>query len=243
VSYYWLYYLLTFAFAYASRYPYAAGIAVLFYLGRDFLPDPVVWLRTGGKIRNLRATLAANPANSTARRDLAVLYLERLRPRTALAVLDAPGADDDPELLYLRGVACVRSRRYEDAIAPLVRGVSLNEKLRYGEPYRVAGEALYAIGKFEEAEDAWLRYIHHNSSSVEAWVRLAQARKAQSLPRETRDALDEAVATFRALPWFARRKALGWWARAIVARAMGPSRDELPPSSRSAPPSSKFVSK
>jgi tetratricopeptide (TPR) repeat protein len=227
--------------AYAARYPYAAGIAVLIYLGRDFLPDPVVWLRTASKIRNLRATLAANPANATARRDLATLYLERLRPRTALEVLDGPGKDGDPELMYLRGLANVRARRYEEAIEPLVTAVQKSEKLRYGEPYKVAGDALLALGKYEEAEDAFLRYLHLNSSSVEAWVKLARARSAQNLPRETRDALDEAVSTFRALPWFARRKALGWWFRALVVRAMGPAREELPPSSRSKPPSSQFL--
>jgi tetratricopeptide (TPR) repeat protein len=241
---YWVYYLMTFALAYASRYPYAAGIVVVIYLARDFLPDPVIWARTATRIRNLRTTLAANPANATARRDLAMLYLERLRPRTALEVIDAPGLGavgaEDPELLYLKGLACVRARRWEHAIDPLVTAVQKNPKVRLGEPFRAAADALLALGKHEEAEDALLRYIHFNSSSVESWVKLARARRAQGLPREAREALDEAAATFRVLPWFAKRKAFGWWVQALVVRAMGPSKDELPPSSRTKPPSSRF---
>ena len=57
--------------------------AVVFFVLRPFIPDPFVLARTWGRIRALDAQIAANPANVTARRDLAVIWLERLRPRRA----------------------------------------------------------------------------------------------------------------------------------------------------------------
>src|SRR6185295_6462250 len=82
------YYLIWFGLAYATQYPWLAGGMVFAYLFRNYLPDPVVWLRTQGRIRSLRADIAANASNVTARRDLARLYLERRRARAALKLVD-----------------------------------------------------------------------------------------------------------------------------------------------------------
>lgn len=60
MGYYWSYYLLTFMLAYATQHPGAAVLALGFWLCRGFLPDPVVWLRTLGKIRRLRSEIELN---------------------------------------------------------------------------------------------------------------------------------------------------------------------------------------
>src|SRR5262249_37242305 len=153
----------------------------VFVLLRRFIPDPVVFLQTFGHIRTLRAQIAANPGNAIARRDLANIYLRRHRPRTALALVDEAltRAPDDAELLYLRGVALSRAARAGQALEPLVRAIELKDNLLFGEPYRVAAETLTRLGKHEEAEDALLRFLRRNSSSVEGYVKLALSRKAQ----------------------------------------------------------------
>ena len=67
---YWTYYLACIALAAALQYPWLAGLAIVFFVFRRFIPDPFVWLRTMGRIRALRTQIDANPANVTARRDL-----------------------------------------------------------------------------------------------------------------------------------------------------------------------------
>src|SRR5438128_8058010 len=148
---YLAYYLFWFGLAYAMHYPWLAAGAAAVYLSRGFLPDPVVWMRTQVRIGRLRADIAANAANVTARRDLARLYLDRMRPRAALRLLDEARArhPDDPELLYLTGLARYRSRDPAGALEPLVRAVELRPGLLFGEPYLVAADALVAIGKLE----------------------------------------------------------------------------------------------
>jgi predicted Zn-dependent protease len=217
---YWTYYLLWCFLAYASHYPGLVVGAVVMYLLRGFVPDPWVWLATAARMRSLKAHIAANPSHVTARRDLAVLYLKRLRPRAALALLDEARAKDpgDAELLYLTGLARLRSGDAEGALEPLVQAVDKNPKLLYGEPYRVAADALIARGRMEEAEDALARYLKLSSSSIEGWVKLARVRSKQGREAEAREALREAHLTFRQIPAFKRRKELSWWLASLATR-------------------------
>jgi predicted Zn-dependent protease len=214
------YYLLWFGLAYAMHYPWLVGGAVIAYIFRGFLPDPVIWLRTQHRMRGLRSDIAANPANATARRDLAKIYLERRRPRPALALLDEALArhPDDAELLYLKGVAHVRAGEPEAALGPLVRAVELRPGLLYGEPYRVAADALMAAGRYEEAEDALERYIGANSSSIEGHVKLARVRGIRGDAAGRRAALKEALDTWTQVPAFKKRHEVGWWLEAHLRR-------------------------
>src|SRR5436305_1481053 len=176
---YWTYYLLAFLLAYATQYPYAAGLAVVFWLCRGFLPDPVVWLRTMGRIGKLRAEIEINPANLIATRDLARLYLERRRPRQAVRLIEQTrqrmaestrhpqGTRDDAELLFQLGLARLRSGDASGALDPIVSAVAIVPEIGRGEPYMVAAEALAKLGKWEEAEDALERFVSHNQSSIE----------------------------------------------------------------------------
>jgi tetratricopeptide (TPR) repeat protein len=228
---YWTYYLAWIALTYALHRPWMMLGALAFFVLRPFIPDPFVLARTFRRIRTLDAQIAANPANVTARRDLAEIWLTRLRPRRALALLDearararahegssAQSASADAELLYLTGVARVRSGDIEGALEPLVQAVDLDPRVRFGEPYLVAAEALTALRRFEEAEDALDRYVSSNSSSLQGYVRLAEVRKARGDRQGARRALSEALDTWAQIPAYRRRKELGWWLRAWVAR-------------------------
>ncbi|MFT3775629.1 MAG: hypothetical protein QM820_60555 [Minicystis sp.] len=81
---YWTYYLAMTLLSYAMNDPRILAGIVVFFVLRPFLPDPVLLARTFSRIRVLDAQIAANPANVTARRDLALIWLERMRPRRAL---------------------------------------------------------------------------------------------------------------------------------------------------------------
>jgi tetratricopeptide (TPR) repeat protein len=215
---YFVYYIAFILLAYVlQRPPLMLGI-VVFLLLRPFLPDPVVLLRTWGRIRALNRQISMNPANVTARRDLAMLWLERMRPGRALELLQEASIrdPDNPEILYLMGLARFRSGDAEGALAPLVRAVEIDPRVRFGDPFLVAGQALLALRRFEEAEDALERFTTTNSSSVQGYYLLARARAERNDQAGTRKALREARSTFWQLPGRKKREQLGWWVKSLV---------------------------
>jgi len=217
---YWTYYLAAFALTFALHRPWVMVSVILFVLLRPVLPDPVVLLRTWGKMRRLDAEIEANPANVKARRDLAVLWLERLRPGRALELLDEARkrVPDDAELLYLTGLARLRCGDAEGALEPLVRCVEVDPTFRLGDPYLAAAEALLVLNRLEEAEDAAERFVHANSSSLQGYVVLAEIRMRREDRAGARKALDEALATWRQLPSYRRRGGLRFWIEAHAKR-------------------------
>jgi predicted Zn-dependent protease len=219
---YWWYYFAMIFLSYALHRPWFMVGILIFFLVRPILPDPVVLLRTWGTIQKLNAQIEANPANVTARRDLAIVWLERLRPRRALELLDEARqrSPNDAELLYLTGVVRLRSGDAEGALEPLVKAVEIDPKFRLGDPYLTAAEALLSLGRIEEAEDALERYTQANSSSVQGYVLLAETRRKCGRTDDAEKAIDEALHTWQTLPSFRKRGQWYWWARAWVDRAM-----------------------
>lgn len=217
---YWTYYLALTLLSYAMHQPLLlVGVAVFFVL-RPFIPDPFVLARTWGRIRALGAQIEANPQNVTARRDLAVIWLERLRPRRALTLLDEARKrePDDAELLYLTGLARVRCGDAEGALEPLVRAVEIDPRVRFGEPYLIAAEALSALDRLEEAEDALERYTSVSSSSLQGYVRLAEVRRRRGDEKGMSEAIAEALATWKQVPSYRRRGELRYWLKALWAK-------------------------
>jgi tetratricopeptide (TPR) repeat protein len=206
---YWTYYLVWMFLAYALQRPWLLAGVALFLLLRRVIPDPVALFRALSRGRALRAQVELNPANVTARRDLANIYLDVLRPGAALELVDEAlvRAPNDPELLFLSGVARHRSGRHEEALAPLVRAVDLDPRVRFGEPYLVAGDALSALGRHEEAVDAYERYVEKNGSDVVGYVRLARAEVRQGDRSAAEKTLAEGLATWRNLPAWRKRRA------------------------------------
>jgi tetratricopeptide (TPR) repeat protein len=173
-----------------------------------------------GRISRLSREIDSNPSNVTARRDLAVLYLERLRPGRAAKLLEEARErfPNDAELLFLNGLAYRKMGEPERALDPLVRAVEIDPRLRFGEPYLVAGDALSDLGRNAEAVDAYERYVSACSSSVEGHVKLSRALRRAGEDKPARDALDSAFDTFRQIPGYKRRRELGWYLRAQLDR-------------------------
>ncbi|HSO37129.1 MAG TPA: tetratricopeptide repeat protein [Labilithrix sp.] len=226
---YWSYYLVSFMLAYATQNPAAAILALGFWLCRGFLPDPVVWLRTMGRIGKLRSQIALNPSDMLATRDLARLYLERKRPRKAIALIEQQrermaestrhpqGSLDDAELLFALGTARLQAGEPEKALEPLIAAVAIAPEVGRGDPYLVAGDALMKLGRWEEAEDSLGRFLTKNTSSVEAYVKLARARAKQKDEEGSKEAIGQAKHTWGVLPSFMRRHQWPWFAAALFA--------------------------
>jgi tetratricopeptide (TPR) repeat protein len=125
---------------------------------------------------------------------------------------------DDAELLVLEGTAELRCGNAEAALGPLVAAVAMTPGILYGAPFLVAGDALLALERLEEAEDAYLRFLDFNGSSLEGYYKLARARRGLSQTTEARDSLREARETWRGIPRFKKREQLGWWLACEVSR-------------------------
>ncbi len=201
---------------YVREYPWLLGGAVVLFLLRRHLPDPYVYVRTSRRIHQLKLQVAQNPENATARRDLAAIWLQRRRPRRAIPLLlgARERARDSSEIAYLLALAYVRTGAPEMALPLCVEVAEREPKLRYGEIFLVAGTALGELGRHAEAEDALLRFLKINASSVEGWVRLGRSRRLQDDSAGASAALLGAVEAFEQSPTFRRRRQLGWYLRA-----------------------------
>jgi tetratricopeptide (TPR) repeat protein len=183
---------------YALEYPIIIVPVVAFFLFRRFIPDPWAVTRTFARSRRLRDPTRANPANVTARRDLAMAYLERLRPKKAMEVL-APAIDRDPEnaeIRYLLGLAQLRSGEFELALASLVYAAGIDPRVRFGNSYRSAGDALICLKRYEDSIDAYERFVELNTSSVEGWTKLSRANRDHGAKAASDKALREAKKTW-----------------------------------------------
>jgi predicted Zn-dependent protease len=185
---YLAYYLFFFVASWALRYPYLLLAAVAVWLCRRWLPDPYLYFKHAGHVRRLKAEIKQNSDNVTARRDLAKIWIEKKRPRRAVPLLEAARRrdGDSAELPFLLGKALWLARRYEEALPPLVEAAQRHEKQSYGEAYLVAGRALTKLGRWAEAEDAFVRYLAINSSSVQGRVLLACAASSKTAPAPRR---------------------------------------------------------
>ncbi len=208
------YYLVWLALSYATQQPLVAVLGMVTFLAlRNRIPDPSTFWRALSRMSALKHQVHVNAANVTARRDLAVLYLDLHRPRTALALLDDALRRDggDPDLLFLRGLSLHRAGKHEAALEPLVHCVSERPTLRYGDPFLIAGDALYALERNEEAADAYERYAEINHSHVGVHLQLARLHSRRRDNEGVRRALGLAAETWRGIPASLSRKQTSKW--------------------------------
>jgi tetratricopeptide (TPR) repeat protein len=213
---YWIWYLVTALLAWAFKLPQLLLLWLLVLAGRRWMPDPIAWLHRTRRIHELEAQVRTYPGDLLARRRLAAEYLEAARPLPASALLEeaiAKGLRDD-EAFYLLGMARLRAGDPAEALSPIVRSVRGNEKLLYGEPYFAAAEALIALRRLDEAQDALERGLAVNSSHVAGHVRLGRVRAARGDRAGARRAWRAAVDTWKQLPEYLKWKTLRPYAAA-----------------------------
>lgn len=216
----WTYYLFWIAFStgltIVLAHPSVLVVAVIAVVARRWIPDPVLFVKHAARVRSLRTEVELNPANAVARARLAEIWLDKRRPRRAIPLIEQALERDptSPDLLYLLGVARLRSGNPELALEPLAAALARDPKLHYGSAYLAIGDALVALARLDEATEAYERYVKINTSSLEGYYKLARARKSNHDDEGARRARAEALDTYRVLPRYQRRKQLLWWLRA-----------------------------
>jgi tetratricopeptide (TPR) repeat protein len=217
-SYYLFWIVAPAIIAAVSSHPAVLLVVAVGFLARRWLPDPFLFLRYQGRIGTLQTEVNSNPGNITARRDLARIWLEKHRPRRALPLL-AEALARDPEakeLLYLQGLAQLNAREHAAAVETFIALVQREPAFRYGEAYLRAGDALIALARWDDADDALERFARINSSSIEGRYKRARVKAARKDVDGRRAAVRDLREVWRALPSFQRRHQLGWYLRALV---------------------------
>jgi tetratricopeptide (TPR) repeat protein len=199
-----------------SRHPALLLLVGVGLVARRWLPDPYLFFKYARRVRSLRSDIEANPHNASAQRELALIYLDKRRPARALPLLAAAleREPDSAELLYLKGVALLGVGRPQEAVDPLVAAVNREPRLRYGDAYLKAGDALMLVKRFEDAQQAYDRLVEINRSSIEGRVKLGQVRRALGDQPGAKQAFADARTTYRQLPAFKRRRDWIWSVRA-----------------------------
>jgi tetratricopeptide (TPR) repeat protein len=214
------YYFAWLAFSYLIREPWLLVGLVGLWLLRGLLPPPGALFGALGRAGRLRQQVQVNRANITARRDLATIYLSLLRPRRAIQLLEEglALAPQDAELMYLHGVALHRAGRHDAALAQLLAAIERDARLRHGHPYFAAGETLLALERWDDAVDAFERYLDFNSSDVAAYTCLARAHAGSKDAAAARKWLLSGLVTWHGLPGAMKRRQFGAYLRAQWAR-------------------------
>lgn len=196
-----------FVFTILLRHPYILLAAVLIYIFRDRIPDPSAYLRRAKAYSRLKYAVGVNPHDSTARRDLGMVLLEKKRLKEALDNLqEALKKDDSAEINHLTGVAYLRSGNPEMAVDHLKKTISLDPRFRYGETYFYLGEALLAVGRPDEALGYLSTGLSINNTSIEGLYLYARALSALDRKDEAKKAVEDGIGYHKRNPGFRRRR-------------------------------------
>ncbi|MBK9030872.1 MAG: hypothetical protein IPL61_05950 [Myxococcales bacterium] len=217
-SYYLFWLVVPVVLAIVTAYPLVLIVVVVGVAARPWLPDPYQYLRHARRAHGLEAQVRQNPANAVARRELAMMWIERRRPRRALPHLAAARArePEDLELRMLEGQALALAGRSADAAAEFLAVGEAAPRFRYGAPWLARADALAEAGRWPEAEAALRQFQATNSSSLEGHVKLARARARQGDGAGAAAERRSARALYAELPRFQRRHQRWWYLRAIV---------------------------
>jgi tetratricopeptide (TPR) repeat protein len=194
-------------------------ILVLFYvLDRRFVgitPSFVKPLKRLGAIRRLRQQVYMNPNDIPAKHELARLLIERKRYREAKEWLMP--LQDPAEFWDDLGNCLAHSHEREAAEAATRNALSINPRVKYGTPYlRLA--SLDARNNPQAAIAHLESFRTIQSSSCEAYYRLAQIYSQLGRMADARHALAECGTIYRSLPRYKKRQERKWALLAFLKR-------------------------
>jgi len=187
-SYYVIWLIVPMALSIVTAYPLLLGLVVVGFVARRWLPDPWLSAKYARRVRSLDVQLRANPSNITARHDIAVILLDKRRPRRALQHVELARQRDpnDIELQFLEGSCRLAMREYEAACAILLEVATREPRFRYGDAQLRAADAMIGLRKWDDAIATLRSFVKINTSSVEGWFKLSRALARKGELEESR---------------------------------------------------------
>ncbi|GGG12114.1 tetratricopeptide repeat protein [Paenibacillus aceti] len=197
-------------------------LAVVYFLDRRYIgvmPSISKPFRRSSNIRKLRAQLAASPFDVSSKRELARLLLEKKKFAEAHQLLEQvkDASEDSAEYWSDLGATSFGLNRLEEGEQQMLRALSLNERVKYGQPYLQLATA-FKDKDPQKALDYAAKFGDIQSSSSEAYYLLGSLYQSLGRKDEARQALTEAISVYRSLPKYKKRHERGWALRSTIKR-------------------------
>lgn len=205
----------------------SAGILLAGYWLTDrftlgILPDPFRLLRRWTRASQLRRTLALNPNDRRARLEWAEMLVERRHWRKALEVLkpNLEAGDDDPNTLFVMGVACLGTGHIAQGELFLDEAEARDAYFRMGEIHLERGRWRLRRNDAAGALAPLQKLCAMRPGSVEGKVLLAQVHEKLGDPASAAMARTNAWNDYAASPGYQRRRDRLWGWRAKPSRPL-----------------------
>jgi Flp pilus assembly protein TadD len=164
--------------------------------------------------------LAASPFDVSAKRELARLLLERKKYTEALRLLEEAKdfSESSAEFWDDLGAACLGLGRIEEGEVHILHALSLNERVKYGQPYLRLASAFRERDPQKALQYA-ARFGEIQSSSSEAYYLLGSLYQSLGSKEEAKRAYTESIEVYRSLPKYKKRQERGWALRSYFKRS------------------------
>lgn len=197
--------------------PFLAVIVLLlliYIIDRQFIglsPSMIKPLKRMNRISKLKQQLHTNPHDISAKQELARLLMERKNYREARHLLEPlqESMDHSAEYWDDLGTSYIHTGDPERGDAAIRTALAINPRVKYGEPYlRLA--AMYSQSDKNKAIEVLQSFQHIQSSSCEAYYRLGLLYEQIGKQEEAKNAWEEAIHIYRALPRYKKRHERKW---------------------------------
>ncbi|WP_028609966.1 tetratricopeptide repeat protein [Paenibacillus harenae] len=200
-------------------------LLLLYGLDRRFIgltPSLFKPIKRLSRIRKLKRHIDLSPNDMSAKHELARLLIEKKSYREALTWLEPlqQTLEDSAEFWDDLGACYLFTGDEERGAACTNRALELNPRVKYGAPYlRLA--AHYASGRTELALSYIRAFQDIQSSSCEAYDRLASIYKRLGQSENAKRAVEEGLRIYRMLPRYKRRQERKWAVRLLTKKLTG----------------------
>ncbi len=184
------------------------------YSGRYFNPSAAFGKRR--TIRELERQLSMNPHDVAARNDLGRILVEdgkfdEGREHLALAIKRMA---ESAETNYFLGIALLRTGDESGGLEHIGTALEINARFLYGDPQRVLARHYLDKGDLERAAEFAAESVKINTSGVEAWDILGDAKLRRQDRAGAREAFGSALQAYDGLPRYLKPGGRKWRAEA-----------------------------
>lgn len=185
-----------------------------------WFPQLIRRLKKSQKLRQLLREVEANPHNATDKLEVGRLYADRKRFTKAIPYLEEAleRIHNHAEGVFYLGWCYLRTGRADAGLAKIEEALTLNPRVRYGEPYLRLAEYYREQGEYTKALN-WLERGHEAGlSNAEMAYREGQLLRQLGSKHQAAQAFDTAIQYYRTSPKYIKKEERRWALLARLAR-------------------------
>jgi tetratricopeptide (TPR) repeat protein len=195
-------------------------LVILYFIDRRFIgltPSLTRPFKRNRRLNQIKFELLTHPHNTSGKLEAAWLLIEKKKYAQSLLYLEEVNRvlEDSAEASFATGLCYLKLGDLEQGEKWVLQSLSINPRVRYGEPYLRLGEAL-AVVQPEKALKYLQQFREVHSSSCEAYYRLGKLYEHIGRKEESRLIYKETLDIYHGLPKYKRRTErrwalLAWW--------------------------------